>query len=68
MTLDELESDFMVRQKRAGTRLVILAVQLDEQDVRALRPVLETHGVSLSERVKELIQSELPSRHHRQAA
>jgi hypothetical protein len=62
MMLDELEENFRDQQRQAGRRLVILSVQIDEQDVRALRPLLETYGVSLSERLKELIQSEVPAR------
>lgn len=58
MSLDELEQAFRERQCHAGHPLVIVAMQIPEQDIRVLRPRLQSAGVSLSELVRHLLQSE----------
>jgi hypothetical protein len=55
MILDELEQDFRERKTSAGTPMVILAVQIEEQDVRSLRCFLTARRLSLSEYVRTLI-------------
>jgi len=61
MSLDELEAAFRERQTRSGARLVIVPMQIAEDDVRALRPRLQSAGVSLSELVRHLLHSEVRS-------
>ena len=48
MSLDELEDAFRERQALSGARLVIVAMQIPEVDIRFLRPQLQRRGESLS--------------------
>ncbi len=56
-TLEDLEASFRERQAATGGRLVIVAMQIPERDIRTLRPRLERDGLSLSELVRELLRS-----------
>ncbi len=59
MSLDELEAVFRVRQQHLREPVVILAMQIEERDIRALRPRLEASGESLSEHVRNLLREDL---------
>lgn len=58
MSLDELEAAFRERQQAQGSPLVIIALQIREDDIRALRPRLAAKQESLSEHVRELIRAD----------
>ncbi len=59
MILDELENDFLKRERRIGHPLVIIPMQIPEEDVRALSPRLQAQGVSLSEHIRKLIREDV---------
>ncbi len=56
-TLEDLEASFRERQAASSARLVIVAMQIPEADIRTLRPRLERDALSLSELVRELLRS-----------
>ena len=58
MTLDELETAYRARLARQSEPVVIVAMQIPEKDIRALRPRLLAQGKSLSERTRELLRSD----------
>jgi hypothetical protein len=55
VSIEELEHEFRSRQAQDNAPLVILALQIREDDVRALRPWLTQRSLSLSEYVRALI-------------
>jgi hypothetical protein len=55
MILDDLKEAYRETCAESGQPLVIISMQIAEEDIRVLRPKLETAHVSLSEFVRHLI-------------